>query len=79
MSANNTGEQVRKALFRVAGTVVGIGVGLLLVNVIGDNTALSLTVILVARPACHDGREGSEHGEVEYALTKPEGAARAAG
>jgi uncharacterized membrane protein YgaE (UPF0421/DUF939 family) len=48
MGANNTGEQVRKALFRVAGTVAGIGAGLLLVNVIGDNTALSLTVILVA-------------------------------
>jgi uncharacterized membrane protein YgaE (UPF0421/DUF939 family) len=48
MGANNTGEQVRKALFRVAGTVAGIGVGLLLVNVIGDNTALSITVILVA-------------------------------
>jgi uncharacterized membrane protein YgaE (UPF0421/DUF939 family) len=48
MGANNTGEQVRKALFRVAGTVAGIGIGLFLVNVIGDNTALSLTVILVA-------------------------------
>jgi uncharacterized membrane protein YgaE (UPF0421/DUF939 family) len=48
MGANNSGEQVRKALFRVAGTVAGIGIGLLLVNVIGDNTALSLTVILVA-------------------------------
>jgi uncharacterized membrane protein YgaE (UPF0421/DUF939 family) len=48
MGANNAGEQVRKALFRVAGTVAGIGVGLLLVNAIGDNTALSLTVILVA-------------------------------
>ena len=48
MGANNTGEQVLKALFRVAGTVAGLGVGLLLANVIGDNTALSLTVILVA-------------------------------
>jgi len=48
MGANNTGEQIRKALFRVAGTVAGIGIGLLLVNVIGDNTALSLTVILAA-------------------------------
>jgi uncharacterized membrane protein YgaE (UPF0421/DUF939 family) len=48
MGANNAGEQVRKALFRVAGTVVGIGAGLLLADVIGGNTALSIAVILAA-------------------------------
>ena len=39
---------MRKALFRVAGTVVGIGAGLLLDDAIGGNTALSLAAILAA-------------------------------
>jgi uncharacterized membrane protein YgaE (UPF0421/DUF939 family) len=47
MGANNSGEQVRKALFRVAGTVVGVAVGSLLVPAIGHHTYWSIAVILV--------------------------------
>jgi uncharacterized membrane protein YgaE (UPF0421/DUF939 family) len=48
MNANTTGEQVRKAFFRVAGTVVGIGVGSLLVTVVGHHTYWSVAVILAS-------------------------------
>jgi len=48
MNANTTGEQVRKAFFRVAGTVVGIGVGSLLVTAVGHHTYWSIAVILAA-------------------------------
>jgi uncharacterized membrane protein YgaE (UPF0421/DUF939 family) len=48
MGANNSGEQVRKALFRVAGTVVGIGVGSLLVTAVGHHTYWSIAVILAS-------------------------------
>jgi len=48
MNANTTGEQVRKAFFRVAGTVVGIGVGSLLVTAVGHHTYWSVAVILAA-------------------------------
>ena len=47
MGANNSGEQVRRALFRVAGTVVGVAAGSLLVSAIGHHTYWSITVILV--------------------------------
>ena len=48
MGANNSGEQARKAIYRVAGTVAGIGIGSLLVDAVGQHTYWSLTVILVA-------------------------------
>jgi uncharacterized membrane protein YgaE (UPF0421/DUF939 family) len=48
MGANNSGEQIRKALFRVAGTVAGIGVGSLLVTAVGHHTGWSVAVILAA-------------------------------
>ena len=48
MGTNSSGEQVRKAFFRVAGTVIGIGVGSLLVDAVGDHTSWSVAVILVA-------------------------------
>jgi uncharacterized membrane protein YgaE (UPF0421/DUF939 family) len=48
MGANNSGEQARKALYRVAGTVVGIGIGSLLVDAVGKNTWWSIAVILAA-------------------------------
>jgi uncharacterized membrane protein YccC len=48
MGASNSGEQVRKAFFRVAGTVIGIAAGSLLVTAIGHHTYWSITVILVA-------------------------------
>jgi uncharacterized membrane protein YccC len=48
MGANTSGEQVRKALYRVSGTVVGIVVGSLAVDAVGHHTDWSLAVILVA-------------------------------
>jgi hypothetical protein len=48
MGAHNAGEQIRKALFRVAGTVVGIGVGSLLVSAVGHHTLWSIAVVLVS-------------------------------
>jgi uncharacterized membrane protein YgaE (UPF0421/DUF939 family) len=47
VGAHNSGEQARKAVFRVAGTVVGIGIGSLLVTAVGHHTFWSITVILV--------------------------------
>ena len=48
MGAHNAGEQIRKALFRLAGTVIGIGVGSLLVSVVGHHTLWSVAVVLVS-------------------------------
>jgi uncharacterized membrane protein YgaE (UPF0421/DUF939 family) len=48
MGANNSGEQVRKAFLRVAGTVVGIAAGSLLVTAVGHHTYWSIAVILAA-------------------------------
>src|SRR5580692_515378 len=48
MAANNSAEQVRRGFFRVAGTVVGIAVGSLLVDIVGHNSYGSVAVILVA-------------------------------
>jgi uncharacterized membrane protein YccC len=47
MATTNTGEQVRKALFRVAGTAIGIVVGDVLVHVTGGNVWAALPVVLV--------------------------------
>lgn len=48
MATTNSGEQVRKAVFRVAGTAVGIVLGDLLVRVTGNNTPIVLTIVIVA-------------------------------
>jgi hypothetical protein len=48
MGAHNAGEQIRKALFRVAGTVIGIGVGSLLVSAVGHHTLWSIAIVLVS-------------------------------
>jgi uncharacterized membrane protein YgaE (UPF0421/DUF939 family) len=48
MGANNSGEQIRKALLRVAGTVAGVAVGSLLVAAVGHHTGWSIAVILAA-------------------------------
>ena len=48
MGAHNAGEQIRKALFRVAGTVIGIGVGSLLVSAVGHHTFWSIAIVLVS-------------------------------
>jgi uncharacterized membrane protein YgaE (UPF0421/DUF939 family) len=48
MGANNSAEQVRKALFRVGGTIVGIGIGSLLVRAVGHSTGWTIAVVLIA-------------------------------
>ncbi len=48
MGANTAGEQVRKSVFRVAGTFFGVIVGALLAHLVGDRVALQLAVVLVS-------------------------------
>jgi hypothetical protein len=48
MGTSNSGEQVMKACFRIAGTVVGIGIGSLLIDAVGHDVYPSLAVILIA-------------------------------
>jgi hypothetical protein len=48
LGTNNSGEQVRKALFRVAGTVVGIATGSLCVKAVGHDTYSSIALVLFA-------------------------------
>ena len=48
MATTNSGEQVRKALFRVAGTAIGIVIGDLLVHVTGGHVWSSLLIVIVA-------------------------------
>jgi hypothetical protein len=48
MGANTTGEQVRKASFRIAGTVAGVVVGSLLATLVGHHTYWSIATILAA-------------------------------
>ena len=48
MGVNNSGEQVRKALFRVGGTLIGIGIGSLVVDAVGHHTDWSIFVIMLS-------------------------------
>jgi uncharacterized membrane protein YgaE (UPF0421/DUF939 family) len=48
VAATNAGEQVRRALFRVAGTAIGIVVGDVLVHVTGGQVWSSLLIVLVS-------------------------------
>jgi len=48
IAATNSGEQVRRALFRVTGTAVGIVAGDVLVHATGGNVWASLGIVLVA-------------------------------
>ena len=48
MGVNNSGEQARKGLYRIAGTVVGIGIGSLLVTAVGHHPYWSIAVILLS-------------------------------
>jgi uncharacterized membrane protein YgaE (UPF0421/DUF939 family) len=48
MGANNSGEQARRAVLRVAGTVIGIAVGSLAANAAGHHTDWSIAIILVS-------------------------------
>lgn len=46
--ANNASEQIRKAISRVAGTLIGIGIGSLIATAIGSDSILSIVVILAS-------------------------------
>jgi uncharacterized membrane protein YgaE (UPF0421/DUF939 family) len=48
MGANTAGEQMRKSIFRVAGTVVGVIVGSVLAHLVGDVVWLQIVVIMVS-------------------------------
>ena len=48
IAASNSGEQVRRALFRAGGTAIGIVLGDLLVHVTGGHVWSSLLIVLVA-------------------------------
>ncbi|MHB1987315.1 MAG: FUSC family protein [Acidimicrobiales bacterium] len=48
LGTNNAGEQVRKALFRVLGTIIGIAAGSGIVELVGHRAGWSITVILVS-------------------------------
>ena len=48
IAASNSGEQVRRALFRAGGTAIGIVLGDLLVHVTGGHVWSSLVIVLVA-------------------------------
>jgi hypothetical protein len=48
VGTNHVAEQVRKAVYRVLGTVVGIILGSALVRVVGHHTVVSVVLILVA-------------------------------
>jgi uncharacterized membrane protein YgaE (UPF0421/DUF939 family) len=48
IAATNSGEQVRRALFRAGGTAIGIVVGDLLVHATGGHVWSSLVIVLVA-------------------------------
>jgi hypothetical protein len=48
MGANTAGEQLRKGVLRVLGTVVGVVVGSLLAHLVGDRVWLQIAVVLVS-------------------------------
>jgi uncharacterized membrane protein YccC len=48
MGVNNSGEQARKGIFRIGGTVVGIGIGSLFVTAVGHSADWSIAVILIS-------------------------------
>lgn len=48
MGANTAGEQMRKSIFRVAGTVVGVLAGAVLAHLVGNVVWLQIVVVLVS-------------------------------
>ena len=48
MGANTAGEQVRKSVFRVAGTFLGVIAGAMLAHLVGDRVPLQVAVVLVS-------------------------------
>ena len=80
MGVNNSGEQARKGLYRIAGTVVGIGIGSLLVTAVGPSSLLvdrGDPVVPVFRllPDAHQLRlhGGGDHGHGVPALRRAGG------
>jgi uncharacterized membrane protein YccC len=47
MGANNSGEQTRRALYRISGTVIGIVIGSLVVDAVGNHAHWTIAVVLV--------------------------------
>jgi hypothetical protein len=48
MGANTAGEQVRKSVFRIAGTFVGVIIGSLLAHLTGNQVGLQIAVVLIS-------------------------------
>jgi uncharacterized membrane protein YgaE (UPF0421/DUF939 family) len=48
MGANTAGEQLRKSVFRIAGTVIGVIAGSVLAHLVGDRVWLQIVVVLVS-------------------------------
>ena len=48
MGANTAGEQLRKSVFRVAGTVIGVIAGAVLAHLVGDVVWLQIVVVMVS-------------------------------
>jgi uncharacterized membrane protein YccC len=48
MGAHTAGEQLRKSLFRVAGTLVGVVIGSVLAHLVGDRVGVQIVVVLAA-------------------------------
>jgi hypothetical protein len=48
MGANTAGEQVRKSMFRIAGTFVGVIVGSVLAHLVGDRVGPQIAVVLIS-------------------------------
>jgi uncharacterized membrane protein YgaE (UPF0421/DUF939 family) len=48
MGTNTAGEQLRKSIFRIAGTIVGVIAGSVLAHLAGDRVGLQVLIILVA-------------------------------
>jgi hypothetical protein len=48
MGTHTAGEQLRKSLFRVGGTLVGVVIGSVLAHVVGDRVGVQIVVVLAA-------------------------------
>ncbi|RNI24422.1 FUSC family protein [Flexivirga caeni] len=48
MGANNAGEQIRKGIYRVLGTLVGVFVGAVLAHLVGHRADLAVLTVLIA-------------------------------
>jgi hypothetical protein len=48
MGANNSGEQAKRAMYRIGGTVIGIVIGSLVVDAVGHHAHWTIAVVLVS-------------------------------